>query len=132
MSNEHYLIVSYFLVGLVSLCLGITVYRVLRAPFATIAEAATGRLRGRVLTRALGAFMTLAAVLGFLSVTYTQKGCRSYEEIVKDRAYLVQTNHQQLQRTGDWIVSAVFLWCVVVLICLLGLRRPTANRRNEN
>lgn len=131
MSNEHYLIVSYFVVGLVSLCLGIAVYRVLRAPFATIAEAATGRLRSRLLTRALGVFMTLAAVLGFLSVSYTEKGCRSYEAIVKDRAYLVQTNQQQLQRTGDWIVSAVFLWCIVVLICLLALRSPTANHRNK-
>jgi hypothetical protein len=130
-SNEHYLIVSYFVVGLVSLCLGIAVYRVLRAPFAAIAEAATGRLRSRLLTRALGVFMTLAAVLGFLSVSYTEKGCRSYEAIVKDRAYLVQTNQQQLQRTGDWIVSAVFLWCIVVLICLLALRSPTANHRNK-
>ncbi|MGO9865487.1 MAG: hypothetical protein ACLPLR_17905 [Terriglobales bacterium] len=130
MSNEHYLIVSYFLVGLVSLCLGVAVYRVLRAPFATIAEAVAGRLRSRVLTRALGAFMTLAAVLGFLSVTYTEKGCRSYEEVVKDRAYLVQANQHQLQRTGDWIVSAVFVWCAVVLICLLTLRRPTANHRD--
>lgn len=32
-SNEHYLIVSYFLVGMVSMCLGIAVHRVLRTPF---------------------------------------------------------------------------------------------------
>lgn len=131
MSNEHYLIVSYFLVGLVSMCLGIAVYRVLRTPFAAIAEAVTGRLRSRVLTRALGVCMTLAAVLGFLSVSYNERGCVSYEQIVKNRDYLVQTNHRQLQSTGDWIVSTVFLWCIVVLICLLALRSAQANRHDK-
>jgi hypothetical protein len=126
-NNEHYLIVSYFLVGLVSLCLGMAVYRVLRAPFAAIAEAAAGKLRGGVLSRALGACMALAAVLGFVSVTYTQKGCMNYEAVVKNRDYLVQINQQQLQRTADGIVAAVFLWCFVVLLCLVALRSAHAN-----
>jgi hypothetical protein len=130
-SNEHYLIVSYFLVGAVSLCLGIAVYRVLRTPFAAIAEAATGRLRSRVLTRALGVFMTLAAVLGFLSVSYNENGCMSYEAVVKNRDYLVQINQQQLQKTSDWIVAAVFLWCIVVFLCLLALRSTQANRHDR-
>jgi hypothetical protein len=130
-SNEHYLIVSYFLVGLVSLCLGVAVYRVLRAPFAATAEAVIGKLRSQVLTRALGVFMTLAAVLGFLSVSYNERGCVSYEQIVKNRDFLVRTNQEQFQRTGNWIVSAVFLWCVVVLICLLAARSARSNRHDK-
>jgi hypothetical protein len=124
-SNERYLIVSYFLVGLVSLSLGIAVYRVLRAPFAAIAEAVTGRGRSRLLTRALGVSTSLAGVLGFLSVSYTQRSCStlSYERVVESRDYLVQINQQQLQKTGDWIVSAIVLWCTVVTICLIALRR---------
>lgn len=133
MSNDHYLIVSYFLVGLVSLSLGIAVYRLLRAPFAATAEALTGRARSRLLTRALGASMSLAGVLGFLSVSYTQKSCStlSYKQVVESRDYLVQINQQQLQKTGDWIVSAVVLWCIVVTICLLALRRAQANRHDR-
>jgi len=130
-SNEHYLIVSYFLAGLVSLCLGTAVYRVLRAPFAAIAEAAAGRFRSRVLTRALGVFMTLAAVLGFLSVSYNQRGCMSYEQVIKNRYFLEQNTKQQLQRTADWTVAAVFFGCVVVLICLIALRRAPANGRDQ-
>jgi len=130
-SNEHYLIVSYFLVGLVSLCLGIAVYRVLRTPFAAIAEAVIGKLRSQVLTRALGAFMTLAAVLGFLSVSYNERGCVNYEQVVKNRDSLVRTNQEQLQKTGDWIASAVFLWCFVVLICLLAAGSTPANRNDK-
>lgn len=131
MSNEHYLIASYFLVGFVSLCLGIAVYRVLRTPFAAIAEAATGRLRSRVLTRALGFCMTLAAVLGFLSVSYNQRGCVSYEQVIKNRYLLVQNTKEQLQGTGEWIVSAVFLWCIVVLICLVALRTAQSNGHDK-
>ncbi len=131
MNNEHYLIVSYFLVGGVSLCLGIVTYRVLRAPFAAIAEAATGRLRSRVLTRALGIFMTLAAVLGFLSVSYNQRGCVSYEQVIKNRYFLEQNNKEQLQATANGIVAAVFFWCLVVLICLLAWRRTNANRPDK-
>ncbi len=130
MSNEHYLIVSYFVVGLVSLCLGIAVYRVLRTPFAAIAEAVAGRFRSRVLTRLLAVSMTLAAVLGFLSVSYNQKGCVSYEQVIKNRDSLVHTNQEQLQKTSDWVVSAVFLWCVVVLTCLIALH-PTRSKHPD-
>lgn len=125
MTNGHYLIVSYFLFGLVSLGLGVSAYLVLRRPFAAIAEAAAGGFRSSILKRALAVSLTLAAVLGFLSVSYTQRGCSTYdyEQVIKDRSYLVDVNQQQLQRSGDWIVYAVFAWGVVVLICLLVLRR---------
>ncbi len=126
MSNETYLVVSYFLVGAVSLCLGVAIYRVFRKPFAAIAEAATGRLHSRFLTRALGIFMTLAAVLGFLSVSYNQKGCMSYEQVIKNRYFLEQNSREQLQGTANWMVAAIFIWCVVVLICVVAWRRHSA------
>ena len=75
--------------------------------------------------------MTMAAVLGFLGVSYTQKGCMNYEHVVKNRDYLVQLNREQLQGTGNWIVYAVFTWCVVVLICLLVLRNKESERINQ-
>jgi len=130
-SNEHYLIVSYFLFVLVSLCLGVAVYRILRTPLAAIAESATARFGSQLLTRAMAVCMTIAAVAGFLSVSYTQKGCRSYEQVVKDREYLIQMNQEQVARTSDWLVWAVFVWCLVVLFCLLAWRHAEGpHRRN--
>lgn len=87
--------------------------------------------RRGVLTRALGVCMTLAAVLGFLSVSYNQTGCVSYEQVIKNRYFLVQNGKEQLQGTGEWIVSAVFLWCIVVLIFLVALRTAQANRHDK-
>ncbi len=131
MSNDHFLIVSYFLVGAVTLGLGVVVYRVLRNPFAAVAEAVAGKFGSRILTRVLAACMTLAGVVGFLSISYTQQGCWNYEQVVKNRDYLVQMNQQQLDRTSDWIIAAVFLWCVVVLLCLVAGRRTAAKRMGK-
>ena len=122
MTNEHYLIVSYFLVGLVSLGLGVAAYRVLRRSFAAIADAVAGRFRSSILKRALALTITMSAVLGFLSVSY--RGCgMSYEQVVKDRGYLEQVNREQLQGAGNWIAYVVLAWGVVVVIGLAALRR---------
>ena len=122
MTNEHYLIVSYFVVALVSLGLGAAAYRVLRRPFTAISETVPGKSHVSMWKRTLAVSMTMAAVLGFLSVSY--RGCgKSYAEIVKDRSYLVQVNREQLQAASDWIVYALFAWCLVVLICLAVVRR---------
>jgi len=121
MSNEHYLIVSYFVVGFVSLCLGLAAYSVLRRPFAAIAEAAGG-LRGAVLKRTLALSLALAAVLGFLSVSYLDCN-KGYDEIVKDRSYMNQINREQLQQAGNWIAFAVLAWGFIVVILLAVWRR---------
>jgi len=122
MSNEHYLIVSYFVVGFASLSLGVAAYRVLRRPFAAIAEAVAGKVRSALLKRTLALSLALAAVLGFLSVNYKSCGV-SYEDVVKDRSYLVQKNQEQLQGAGNWIAYTVLAWGVVVVIGLVAVRR---------
>ena len=121
MTNEHYLIVSYFVFGLVSLALGVAAYRVLRRPFAAIAEAVAG-LRGAMLRRTLALSLALAAVLGFVSINY--RGCgKSYDDIVKDRAYMEQINQLQLQHAGNWIVFAVLAWAFLTVVFLAVWRK---------
>jgi hypothetical protein len=127
MSNERYLIVSYFLFAFVSVCLGGAAYRVLRTPFAAIAEMVVVRGRSLILKRVLAASLTAAAVLGFLGFSYTQKGCMNYEQVVKDRQYLVEANRKQLQGSGNWIAGVALGWGLIVLLCLVALQR-----RNEN
>jgi hypothetical protein len=121
MSNEHYLIVSYFGFGLVSLAFGVAAYRVLRRPFAAIAGAVAG-LRGAILKRTLALSLAFAGVLGFLSVSYLDCN-KGYDDIVKDRAYMEQINMQQLQHAGNCIVFAVLVWSFVVVVLLALWRR---------
>jgi ABC-type uncharacterized transport system permease subunit len=124
MSNEHYLIASYFVVGFVSLALGVAAYRVLRQPFAAVAEATAGR-RATLLKRTLALSLVLAAILGFISVNYRACG-KSYDDVVKDRDYLQEINRQQLQHASNWIVAALFASAFLVVI-LLAIRR----RKNQ-
>lgn len=127
MTNEHYLVVSYFILAFASLCLGTMAYRILRRPFAQLVES---RFHSATLKRLLSVSLTLAACLGFLSVSYTQKGCINYEQVVKNRSYLVEMNQKQIQATGDWIVYAVFIWGFVMAIYLAAKRRES--RRDGN
>jgi hypothetical protein len=121
MTNEHYLIVSYFLFGLLSLALGLAAYRVLRHSFAAIAEAVAS-LRATMLRRTLVLSLALAAFLGFISVDY-RGGCgKPYEDTVNDRGYLHQINRQQLQHAGNLIVFTVLVWAFLMVI-LLGVWR---------
>ncbi|HXY78629.1 MAG TPA: hypothetical protein VEH47_07425 [Candidatus Acidoferrales bacterium] len=122
MSNERYLVVSYFFVGLVSLSLGVAAYHLLRRPFAVLAEAVAGKVRSALLKRTLALSIIMAALLGFFSVSYTSCDM-TYEQIVKDRDYVMQKNREQLQGAGNWIAYAVLAWGVVVVIGLAALRR---------
>ena len=122
MSNERYLIVSYFVFSFVCMGLGVIVYWILRRPFSRIAEAIVGG-RSTLLRRALAATMTVAAVLGFLGFSYNQKGCVSYQQVVSNRYFLVEANVEQMQGAADWIIGTVLAWGVVVVIVLGTLRK---------
>ena len=123
MSNERYLIVSYFTFALLCLGLGLLVYFILRGPFERVAELIVGNGRRTFLKRALVLSMTTAALLGFLGVSYTQQGCTKYEQVIKERAYLVDRNVEQVQSATSWIVWTLLLWCVVVAIALAATRK---------
>lgn len=131
MTNEHYLIVSYFLFAFVSVCLGMAAYRFLRTPFAALADLIVGKSRGPILKRLLSFSLTIAAVVGFLGVSYTQNGCTNYEAVVKDRAYLVEVNRNQLAGAGDWIVYAVLAWGVLVVIGLVAARKRQSKQTDR-
>ena len=125
MSNERYLIVSYFFFAVVCLGMGVSTYLILRRPFARIAEAIVEK-RGALLKRALAVSMTTAAVLGFLGYSYNQKGCVSYQQVISSRYFLVEANVKQVQGAADWIAWTVLAWGAVVVICLSALRKRKA------
>ena len=128
MTNEHYLTVSYFVVAFVSLGFGVAAYRVLRTPFSGITEAVGGKTHLSTWKRTLAFSMTMSATLGFLSVSYQSCGS-TYADIVKNRSYIVQVNRDQLRAASEWIVYAIFAWCLVVVIGLAVVRRKEPGGR---
>ena len=132
MTNETYLVVSYFASGL--LCLGLTLaaYVWLRRSVNGIASALPQENWGKVLKKAFPLSTILFAFSSFLAVDY-YGGCgqKTYADIIKERSYLVEMNQKQVSNTLMAIVSAVLLWGLIVLLSLLVIQRARKAERPE-
>jgi hypothetical protein len=118
MTNERYLIVSYFICAALSVALGTLVYLFLRRPFANVADTASGRHLTSTLKRLLPFGLLFPALLGFVSVSYSSCERTTYEEIVQSRRYLVEKNQEQISSTLLSILVAILVWNVVILLIL--------------
>ncbi len=128
MTNERYLIGSYFVGAVLSVGLGTLVYLFLRRPFGGVADAAQGKRLSSMLKRLLPWGLLLPALLGFVSVSYQGCGRTTYEEIVQSRSYLVEKNQEQISSVLLYTLVAVVFWDVIVLLIL----KHAQNGRNES
>ncbi|MGA2438832.1 MAG: hypothetical protein ABSF57_10020 [Acidobacteriaceae bacterium] len=118
MTNERYLIVSYFVCAALSIALGVVVYLALRRSFAGVADAAPGKGLPSMLKRFLPCGLVLPALFGFVSVSYQSCDRTTYTEIVASRGYLVAKNQEQISSILLYILFAVVFWNLVVLLIL--------------
>jgi hypothetical protein len=118
MTNERYLIASYFVGAALSVGLGTIVYLFIRRSFGGVADAASSKRLSSILKRLLPCGLLFPALLGFVSVSY--QGCNrmTYEEIVQNRNYLVEKNQEQISSVLLYILVAVVFWNVIVLLIL--------------
>ena len=118
MTNDRYLVVSYFVCVALSALLGTLAFLFLRRPFDGVANAARSKRLASTLRRLFPVGLLFPALLGFLSVSYQSCGRSTYGEIVQNRGYLVQKNQQQISSTLDFIVDAVVVWNILVVLVL--------------
>jgi hypothetical protein len=117
LTNDQYLIVSYFVCAALSVAAGLLVYLYLRRPFAAVAGAASGKHLPTILKRLFPCGLVFPALLGFLSVSY--QGCgKSYADIVASREYLVARNHEQISAILFYVLVAVLFWNLIALLIL--------------
>lgn len=133
MSNETYLKVSYVAFGLLSLGMAATAIEVLRAPLRALADSIVQRRSAGFLKRVQPVLFVLVAGAGFFGVSYNYTGCGvlSYEQVVKDRPYLVKTNRQQVRSTAVWLAGGVLTWTAIVAVCAATARRTHSERKEE-
>ncbi len=117
MTNDRYLIVSYFAVAALAFAFAGATWLYLRRSFGGIAQALSKGNLSRILKAMFPAGFLLPAVLGFVSVEY-DVGCGSYEEVVKERYSLISKNQAQISSILLWIVAALLFWDLVVLLAL--------------
>jgi hypothetical protein len=125
LSNDHYLVVSYFI--MFGVCLGIAAltHRLFREPFGRIADAALKDSKSAFLKRALPVVLAVGATFAFLGVSYTYNSCRmyTYAEAVKERSYLQERNRAQLGETSIAMARIVVMFSVAALVCIIVIKR---------
>jgi hypothetical protein len=135
MTNEHYLVVSYFGGAVISLVIGLAAFFWLRIPLRGIATALPWKELRELLSRLFPLGIVLPALLGFISVSYRGCNLQEYEKIVAERSYLVSKSQQQISASLTYVVWAVFAWSALIAILLAVKRRfdhRTVSELSEN
>jgi len=129
MTNEQYLIVSYFSAGLLALVLGIVTYLWLRRSFTDITRCLPSRWAGSFLRRLLAPGLILPALAGFLAVTFYDCHKKTYRDVVSDRDYLESKTLEMIRAPLNYIVVALFVWGIIVLLALLAAKRQKTGEK---
>lgn len=129
MTNEPYLMVSYFAVAGAGVLAAVGIAFVLRKPLRhALASHATPL--GRILRRALPAWLILGVLLGFLSVTYFDCTHESYAKIVADRGHLVSKTCEHGSAMSLYVAGGLVVFSLLVGLCLFAHARHAATSSN--
>jgi hypothetical protein len=131
MTNEQYLIASYFAVAGISLALGFGAYLWLKVPLHAVARALPWKAVRELLVRLFPMGILLPALMGFISVRYIGCAADDYQHVIAERSYLVGKNQEQLSASLTYVIGAVCAWCVLVAI-LLAVKRRSDQRSATN
>lgn len=116
MTNEQYLYVSYF--GAAAGGVGLAVVTALflaRGHREATDQPLVARL-GRLLRRIFPLWLLAAVLLGFMSVSYMQ--CKTYEEVVADRGYLIDKTQEQVHHMCLFLAVAPAVYGLVLMLFL--------------
>jgi hypothetical protein len=115
-NNELYLILSYFVVGTISLLMAFAAYALLRRSFTDLSKTVPGGRLGLIFRKVFLLGLVLPALAGFFSVTFRSCGKETYKAIIADKSYLVGKNQEQLGTSMLYICIALLVWGLLVLI----------------
>ena len=110
MSNEQYLIVSYFVIGTACAGLAYATYAVLRRSLAASTGAIPPGGLGSLFRQLFLPGLLLSALAGFFSVAYSSCDRDTYLKIIADRSYLVAKNREQLGASFSHLALALLVW----------------------
>ena len=129
MSNEQFLIYSYFVVAAFVMAIGLAVYAYLCRPFDWITRKFRSSQLGVILQRLFPLGLVLPALVGFLSVDY-QACDTNYAKVVASRSYLVNKNQEQIRAACLFLMLALLVWGVIVLAGLATRKENLPSSRN--
>ena len=124
MSNEQYLVVSYFTAVAAGVAMAVLTTLLLVGPLGKALAGAAAPL-AQVLRRVLPVWVILAALLGFLSVSYFDCEHGTYEKIMADRPHLVATTFEQGGAMCRYVAAGLAAYAVALGLALFAHARTT-------
>jgi len=122
-TNESYLVVSYFAVLVLVTAIANACFLVLRRSFEQLTQLLPKAQFARLLRVCFPVGIVLPALAGMLSVSFVSCTRGSYQEIVADRAYLILKNQEQARTSLHYLLIALGFWTLIVIAVLALSRR---------
>ena len=116
MTNEAYMIASYFTMGGVSILIGLITYVVMRKPFKAALEVYSSEKVIRIFRRTFLYGLVFPAIAGFMSVSYYSCSQDTYEKVVAKRDYLIGRNFEQTEAIFTYLLLALFVWTLIITV----------------
>lgn len=128
MTNEKYLVVSYFVAFDAGLVAAIIVALLMRRPLRQAVAGLAGRI-GHVARRIFPIWLVLLVLFAFMSVSYMDCSHHSYEDVVADRDHLVERTYMQTERMMIWLAVGLLGFSLALAVMMLVC--PPRNKNAE-
>lgn len=128
MTNEQLLHISYFASAAVGVGLAVITALILARPHRLATAGTVLRKLGSILRRVLPSWLVLAALLGFMSVSYFDCGHSDYAAIVADRPHLIDKTQEHLSRMSLYLAVALTAYGFVLVLFLWARARRMRHR----
>ena len=116
MTNEQYLITSYFIICIISLGFAIVTYLWLRNSFTGILQSSPDNRLFQIIRKIFLPGIVFPALYGFLSVSFRSCSRDTYDKIIEGKAYLIAKNQEQLSTSLFYIVIALLVWGLLLVV----------------
>ena len=129
MTNEQYLVVSYFCAAAGGVIMAVILIAFLRKDLRRAVGSVVSPL-GRLLGRVFPAWLVLTVLFAFMLVSYFDCSHHTYQEVVKDYPHMASVTRSQVQHMLIFTSIALFAF-VLFLAVVLGVSRFFAGGRRE-
>jgi len=128
-TNETYLVVSYFTALAAAVVLALLTITWLRGGARRALAGRDGKL-ANFLRRVLSPWVVLVAMFAFLSVSYFDCSHKNYQAVVQDREHLEDVSRSHASRITGFVTFGVFCYAVALTLALaVTAKIATKNQR---
>jgi hypothetical protein len=130
MTNESYLNFSYTAIAISGIVLAVVLWFILQKNVIDATQENRAGM-GRLIRRIFPSWLILAAILGFISVTYFDCSHETYVKIVDDRGHLINKSKEQAWAILMFLAAAIMFYAMLMSVFLM-IKSSFAHPQSES